>query len=223
MTAKGESKSYDWLLAHVGYQGDDCLKWPFGGEPKSGRGALRFAGAKGWAHRLMCELAHGKPPTPKHTAAHECGKGHEGCVNPRHLKWKTQAENLEDCRVHGTMVRHRGGNRRRLTPDQVQEIKAARGVQTQLQLATAYGVSEGTISDIWHGRSHTRPSKIPHWSPEDDEKLKEAVSLGYTFAKMAKHIGRSVSAVTGRTYRLGLTSGRPATRTDYSSIRRPNT
>lgn len=135
MAIKGEGKAYKWLLAHVDYQGDDCLKWPFGGEPKSGRGCLGHLGKRGWAHRWMCRLAHGEPPTPAHKATHNCGKGHEGCVNPRHLEWKTQAGNLADCAIHGTQPKHSYGNQGRITSEQAEQIRSARGTRTMRELA----------------------------------------------------------------------------------------
>jgi hypothetical protein len=206
MAAKGEGKAYKWILAHVGYSGNDCLTWPFARD-KHGRGMLGYNGIHDWAHRVMCRLAKGEPPTPKHTAAHSCGKGHEGCINPRHLDWKTQAENLEDCRAHGTLVRHRGGNKRRLSPEQIQAIKDARGTATQGTLAARYSVSEGTISDIWHGRSHSRPSKIPHWTDEELRKLREAIDMGKSLREMAAYIGtKNKSSTTMKVYRLGLKS-----------------
>jgi hypothetical protein len=212
MAIKGESKGYNWLLAHVGHQGDDCLKWPFGGEPKSGRGALKFSGARGWAHRLMCKLAHGEPPTPKHTAAHSCGKGHEGCVNPRHLSWKTQAENLADCATHGTQPKHYAGPQGRLTDAQAEEILNARGTKTMRELAASFDVSEGTVNDIWRGRTHARPRKLNFWTPEEDAKLKEAINRGYNLRQAAEFVGRPHKATMTRTYRIGLKSGAPPTR-----------
>lgn len=207
MGIKGHGKALRWLQAHVDYSHQDwCLIWPFARD-KHGRGMLGANGESHWAHRLMCKMAKGEPPTLEHTAAHNCGCGHDGCVNPWHLDWKTQAENLEDCRAHGTIVRHHGGNVRRLVPEQIKAIKGARGFQTQGQLAAKFGVSEGTISDIWHGRSHTNISKIKHWTAEDDAKLVEAIRLKMSFREAAAFIGRQPSAVTGRAYRLGLKSG----------------
>lgn len=108
-----------------------------------------------------------------------------------------------------------------MMPEEIEAIRGARGFQTQAQLAAKFGVSEGTISDIWHGRSHVRESKVPHWKPEEIEKLREALSLGMSLPDATAYIEtKSLGSVTSKTYRLGLKSGRPPTRTDYRSIRR---
>jgi hypothetical protein len=212
MGIKGEGNAYKWLVEHSTYPHKDwCLVWPFARD-KHGRGMLGYNGVHYWAHRFMCQLVNGDPPTTAHTAAHSCGNGHGGCINPHHLSWKTQAENLEDCRAHGTLVRHHGGNVRRVLPEEVEAIRGARGFQTQAQLAAKYGVSEGTISDIWHGRSHVGESKVPHWKPEEIEKLRAGIASGLNFTAIAKEIGRPTHAVSSKAYRMGLKSGQPATR-----------
>jgi transcriptional regulator with XRE-family HTH domain len=203
---KGEGKGYKWMLSHKDYPHEDwCLVWPFGRD-KHGRGLMGHNGESYWAHRFMCQLVKGDPPTPKHTAAHSCGNGHGGCINPHHLDWKTQAENLEDCRAHGTLVRQHGGNVRKVMPEEIRAIRAARGFQTQAVLAARYGVSEGTISDIWHGRSHNDNSKINHWTEEDDAKLRDALSRGMRFSQASELVGRPRGAASSRAYRLGLKS-----------------
>lgn len=206
---KGNGASHKWLLEHVHYQGDDCLKWPFGGDPKSGRGVLQHNGVRGWAHRWMCRLAHGEPPTPEHKAAHNCGKGHEGCINPKHLKWKTQAENMADCAIHGTSPKHHDGNLGRLTAVQVERIRDSRGSSTMRELAAEFSVSEGTINDIWRERTHARPSKIKHWTSEEDARLRGAIERGLNFRQASAFVGRPRKATEYRTYRLGLKSGQP--------------
>ncbi len=138
--------------------------------------------------------------------------GHEGCINPNHLAWKTQKENLQDCRRHGTIVRNRGGNYRRFSPDQVQAIKDARGTVTQVKLAETYGTTAATISDIWRGKSYTKPLRIKHWTPADESELRDALARGMSFREAANHLGKPMSGVMGKTYRLGLKSGQPATR-----------
>lgn len=147
---KGKGEAYKWLIDHVGYQGDDCLQWPFCRDPRVGRGRLGYGGEHYWAHRLMCVLAHGEPPTPKHQAAHNCGKGHYGCCNPRHLAWKTNSENQLDRRKNGNMLRNRGGWRGQISRTQQQEIVALKGKKTQMEIARQFGVSLGCVQ-YWHG------------------------------------------------------------------------
>lgn len=191
---------YDFILAHVGHKGEGCLKWPFNRD-QHGRGLLKVKQRTWWAHRLMCTLAHGEPPTPKHTAAHSCGKGHEGCIHPEHLSWKTQKENLADCIAHGTAVRTTYGPGGVLKPHQVQEIREARGVETQRSLAERFGVSEGAINDIWRGRTHARPTKNPLWTDEEAAKLLESIERGYTRAQTAEYVGKSLAAIHSRLHR----------------------
>lgn len=212
--SKGEGKTYRWVAAHVEYQHDWCLMWPFGSK-LHGYGQMSHLGKRYYAHRLMCELAHGAPPSPLHEAAHSCGRGHEGCVNPRHLSWKTKSENLLDCRQHGTWIRSRHGFTGRLNAEIAQQIRALKGVKLQREIAEQFNVSESTISDIWLGRTWVREPKVHIWTPEEDAKLKEASEKGYSFRQMATVVGRPHKAVMSRTYRLGLTSGVAPTRPDF--------
>lgn len=197
---------YAFILEHVNYDGEGCLTWPFSRD-QHGRGHLKAEGKGWWAHRLMCTLAHGDPPTPEHTAAHSCGKGHEGCVHPQHLSWKTQKENLADCVAHGTAARTWYGPGGVLKPHQAQEIRDARGIKRQKALAEEYGVSEGAINDIWRGRTHARPSKNPLWTPAEDAMMRSGIKAGKSFVEIAKDMGRPHGSVTMRAYRLRLKSG----------------
>lgn len=143
----GSGKLFAWIVEHLGYQGDDCIKWPFSGS--QGVGCLSLAGRHWVAPRLMCTLVNGLPPTSKHNAAHECGNGNRGCMNPKHLTWKTPVENRADCKRHGTDVRNPWGARRRLTPEKVYEIRALEGKETGAAVAALYDVSDDTIYQIW--------------------------------------------------------------------------
>ena len=95
----------EWLLAHVDYTGDGCLIYPFGRMTYGYACTVQENGQSQYAHRKMCELAHGPSPSPDHETAHNCGKGHEGCVHPQHLRWATRQSNNDDMDLHGT--RHR--------------------------------------------------------------------------------------------------------------------
>ncbi len=147
---KGKSLGLDFLRSLIGHQGQECVPWPYGCDLR-GYGTVGQDGKVRRASRVMCTMAHGEPPTPKHHAAHSCGKGHDACVNPNHLDWKTASENQYDRRKHGT---HGGGGGRRgkLTPAQWQEIREAKGKVTQAALAAHYGVSDATIRGIQSGR-----------------------------------------------------------------------
>lgn len=147
---KGKGKCAAWVFDHIGYQGDDCLMWPYG-RTTHGYGQLGYMGEMYAAHRFMCELAHGKAPADKPQAAHSCGNGHLGCCNPKHLSWKSNSENQRDRRAHGTQ---KGGigTRTRLTQDQIERIWRSPGKETQFGLAAELGVKRGTI-EYWLRRA----------------------------------------------------------------------
>lgn len=214
--SKGKGKCHRWLVDRAGLDDGACLIWPFYTNP-NGYGQLGHLGVQLWAHRVMCDLANGPAPTPKHEASHSCGNGHRGCVHPKHLAWKTKVQNRGDCVAHGTNTRSNAGNRGRLSPSDIADILASKGKERQVDLAARFGISWQSVSMIQRGKMYAG-TKLKHWTDEEDTKIREAVGLGYSFPKMAVHVGRSVSAVMGRTYRLGLTSGQAPTR-DRSAYR----
>ena len=89
----------EWLLDHVSFEGEECLIWPFN-KQNGYAGCISADGRRQYACRVMCKLAHGPAPTPKHEVAHSCGKGDEACINPKHLRWATSAENGADRKLH---------------------------------------------------------------------------------------------------------------------------
>ncbi len=142
-----------WLMAHVDHNGDDCLTWPFQRLQNDGRAAVKFRGKQTVAYRVMCELAHGPAPSPDHEAAHSCGKGHEGCVNPKHLRWATSVENKADMLIHGTRVQGEKHPFSKLTADQVREARRLYGLVSGTELAARYGVSQTTMAKALRGAS----------------------------------------------------------------------
>ena len=158
LKARGTTEHHDrfrrrirWIEEHAAWDGDGCLLWPFGVN-EMGRGQLSYAGRQMSAPRVMCIIAHGPPPTPAHEAAHSCGMGHKGCVNPRHLRWATRSENIADQIEHGTLRRGSAVNTSKLTPDDVRAIRARDG-ETGAAVAADYGVSPSAIWAIWNGVS----------------------------------------------------------------------
>lgn len=141
-----------FLLKHVDYAGTDCVAWPFS-RNHNGYGHVTLDGAVIVASRAMCLLAHGNPPNSKCHAAHSCGNGHLGCINPNHLSWKTAKENAADKVIHGTHQRGEKAPGAKLTQENVIEIRRLLGSMMQKSLAAKYGVSRATISDIAGGRT----------------------------------------------------------------------
>lgn len=141
-----------WLDAHVDFDGPECLIWPFAVKAQ-GRGGLKLGERDVFAPRLMCELANGPPPTPKHQAAHSCGQGHMGCVHPKHLRWDTRVGNAADRVLHGTDCRGEKSPFAVLKEAEVVVIKRLQGVETQVSLAERFHVSRGAIRSIHSGLS----------------------------------------------------------------------
>jgi hypothetical protein len=129
-------------------QSDDCLTWPFG-TLKNGYGSIRVGGRARLAHRLVCMEVHGAPPSPKHEVAHSCGKGHLGCVNPKHLRWATQSENMQDRVIHGTSNRGERKKNSTLKEADVRQIRRLRGQMTEPQIADIFGTSRGAVQAIF--------------------------------------------------------------------------
>lgn len=202
---KGKGVAYAWIVERVGYTGDDCLKWPFANA--EGRGMLVHLGKKWRSARLMCTLAHGEPPTPEHEAAHECGNGHLGCMNPTHLSWKTRKENRNDCVRHGTNVRSSGnGSAGKLTFLQAQTIRSLKGKVSVRELAKRYEVSPTAIFLAMKGQTFKAANQLrhPRWSPQEDERLRLATARGMSNDEAAAFVGRSKHHLFQRRAKLGI-------------------
>lgn len=153
--SKGKSACQKWLDDHVDHGGDDCLIWPF--SHTRGYGHFKCGDQRLYAHRYMCVLVHGEPPSDEHQAAHSCGKGHEKCVHPRHISWKTPSDNQLDRRSHGTTKRNGYGPAGRLTILQAEEMRRLRTYKTQDELAVMFGTSRGNVQFILSGKTFRTP------------------------------------------------------------------
>lgn len=149
---RGQGRGIAWLREHVNYTGEDCLTWPMSRD-RDGYGTFAHEGRAYKAHRWVCEQTHGPAPSQEHHAAHDCGKGHEGCVNPKHIFWKTPTENARDRLKHGTTNSDKGRPGRKLTHEQVTEILALKGKLSHVELGHRFGVSDSQIRKIHRGVS----------------------------------------------------------------------
>ncbi len=130
-----------WCKEHAAYHGEGCLIWPFARDA-DGYGLITVRGKTYKASRYICILAKGDPPSPQMDAAHQCGKGHLGCVNPCHLYWASKKQNSLDRIRHGT-------NGTKLEPEGVNEIRNRLDrSEKPTDIATDYGVSSSLIYKI---------------------------------------------------------------------------
>ena len=143
-TRPGDPKRFYYQVV-IAYDGDECLDWPFGRDAW-GYGKLHLGGRSCGVHRLVCERAHGPKPTPKHEAAHSCGRS--SCCNRNHVSWKTPAENCADKLLHGTVNRGERNGAVKLTAEQAREIMSLKGKLAQRKIARRYRIGQTTVRDI---------------------------------------------------------------------------
>jgi hypothetical protein len=134
------------------YDGEDCLIWPFS-KKWSGHGQITIDQHVWSVNRYVCERVHGAPPTPRHEAAHECGKGHLGCCAPKHLTWKTHAENEADKIRHGTKLMGTRTAHAKLNDEIVAEARLLYAKMTINELCEKYGVTHVTMLNAVKGKT----------------------------------------------------------------------
>lgn len=153
-TALGRDDLSSKLIArfHTKYQkASFCWLWQAGKFAK-GYGMVnlgRDESGKQWteyAHRIAYVLAKG--PIPKGAVVrHSCDT--PACVNPRHLKLGTQADNVNDAAVQGHYNQPHP-LAQRVTDAQVRDIRESS--EPGVVLAKRYGVTPSCISQIRHLR-----------------------------------------------------------------------
>jgi predicted XRE-type DNA-binding protein len=133
-----------WLRDQLDTNTDECAPYPFALTP-GGYSVLSFNGTQTSAHRIVAILAYGEPDA-RLDAAHSCRL--RSCCNPRHIRWATHDENMQDMVKDGTRPIGERNGQVKLTEAQAVEIRALLGTTKQCEIAAIFGVSRSTISDI---------------------------------------------------------------------------
>lgn len=138
--------TFDGLMA---IETDRCVIWPFGRNDRGYATWGRKDGRTGMLARRVCEDRHGPPPSDGHQSAHSCGNGNLGCINPRHLSWKTPTENGADREAHGTKLVGEAIPVAVLTERDVLAIRRAAADRVgQRQIAAQFGITQTNVSLI---------------------------------------------------------------------------
>ena len=145
-TPRGEPLSF-LLSAIESAKPDACILWPYT-RVGLGYGRVRHNGSMQLAHRLVCEMVHGAPPSPTHHAAHRCGV--HACISKHHLRWLTNSANEADKVLHGLSNRGERASTAKLTREQVHSIRKAYddGQELTAEIGSRFGVNQSTVSQI---------------------------------------------------------------------------
>lgn len=159
--------------------------------PRSQTGYAMIGGEQIRVHRAMCEHRHGPAPTPDHYAAHSCDRGHEGCVNPWHLDWKTPSENQYDRHKSGEV-----GPRYKLTPEKAREIRELKGLERIQDTAERYGINESNVRLIQAGKTWRQDRLGAHiFTREEVRRIRSEPQKDGMVPAFAKEFGVSTATI----------------------------
>lgn len=148
-TPPGEPKEY--FEKTLRGDTEHCVVWPYYRDQK-GYAKMAVSGkSPRYVHRLVLCESSGKDYGHRLEAAHTCGNGKKGCINPKHLEWKTRTENERDKVPHGTSNRGERCGNAKLTREEVLAIR--RDNRPQRVVAQDFGVVQQTVADIKGRRS----------------------------------------------------------------------
>jgi hypothetical protein len=191
----GNSDRMLWIRDHMGYTNAYCcLIWPYS-RLRQGYAAINRNDKQVYVHRFMCELRHGPPPTAKHQASHSCNRGADGCVNPLHLSWKTPGENQLD-RVDGS-----GRPQRKLTIEQVDQIRELKGREHIPDTARRFNTSETNIRRIQSGQTWKKDrTDIKIFSDDEIRAIRASPKTHREIAAEFKAGRRQIETIRQRLY-----------------------
>jgi hypothetical protein len=138
-----------WLMDALGKRDrSECWEWPWS-RNNQGYGRCYYERRQRYAHNVALILdGHPQPPAPRDRAMHSCDN--PPCVNPAHLRWATQNENVQDKVAKQRQSRGEGHPRTNLTAEQIRAIRS--DTRYHRVIAADYGVTESCIAKIQQGK-----------------------------------------------------------------------
>jgi len=135
-----------FLEAAVSSDTDDCILWPYALNSK-GYGNIEIDGRIVLAHRETLSRKDGVIYPPSICALHAPTICHNPkCINPKHLRWATQAENAADRMIDGTEPIGEQKWSAKLTVEQVLNIR--KDPRPHAITARDYAVGPSAVKDI---------------------------------------------------------------------------
>lgn len=111
----------------------NCILWPYS---RNWQGYAVYGGSKQatqLVHRRILISLTGAPPDGKPNALHTCGNGKFGCINPNHLFWGTQKENIQEIFTRAALTRASAAEARQLSS---KAMSAYRTATASMKIAT---------------------------------------------------------------------------------------
>ena len=121
---------------------DQCWEWS-SAISTAGRPVFTLQGHTVLASHVALTFS-GSPRTDDLHALHSCDN--DSCVNPRHLWWGTNKDNVDDMMAKGRNSRGSKHTGSKLTEESVIEIRSIRGRRNEL--AAKFGVSASAIGRL---------------------------------------------------------------------------
>ena len=139
-------KRADQFEQMIAVETDECIIWPYA--LTNGYAEFHYMGRVVKGHVESCTRRHGPRPEGMSHTCHSCGV--PACINPRHLRWGTAADNAADMKLHGTVQWGEQMYAAKLTNDDVRAIREmyATGHWFQRELAVMFGVKREAIGKV---------------------------------------------------------------------------
>lgn len=103
------------------------------------------------SHFVLVESGLPRPPAPYDHALHSCDEPR--CLNPHHLRWGSNADNVNDRVSRDRTTKGEEVGWARLTEQQVREIRLLKSESSYSTLSALYGVHPQTIAAVCQRRS----------------------------------------------------------------------